>query len=230
MLDMYQNETYAENNPGWHEEDAPWKAKQIAEILRKNAITFDRLCEVGCGTGDILLNLERSFGFSKGYGYEVSPHAYHRAKSKETDRTKFYLESVFDAAAAPFDVMLVIDVIEHVEDYIGFTQQLRSLAKYKIFHIPLDLSVQSLFRERPIMNLRKNVGHLHYFFKESALATLRDCGYKIIDHAYTAGRLELPNQARSSRLMKIPRRALFALNQDLTVRILGGYSLLVLAE
>ena len=230
MLEIYQSETYAENNPGWHEEDAPWKAKQIAQIINKNAITFDTLCEVGCGTGDILLNLERSFGFSKGYGYEVSPHSYRRAKTKETDRTKFHLESVFDTAAAPFDVMLVIDVIEHVEDYLGFAKQLRPLAKYKIFHIPLDLSVQSLARERPIMNLRKGVGHLHYFFKESALATLRDCGYNIIDHAYTAGRLELPNQATSSKLMKIPRRAMFALNQDLTVRILGGYSLLVLAE
>jgi hypothetical protein len=230
MLEIYQSETYAQNNPGWHEEDAPWKAKQIARIINKNAIKFDTICEVGCGTGDILLNLEKSFGFSKGYGYEVSPHAYRRAKIKETDRIKFHLESVFDAAAAPFDVMLVIDVIEHVEDYLGFATQLRPLAKYKIFHIPLDLSVQSLFRERPIMKLRKGVGHLHYFFKESALATLRDCGYKIIDHAYTAGRLELPNQATSSKLMKIPRRAMFALNQDLTVRVLGGYSLLVLAE
>lgn len=230
MLEIYQSETYAENNPSWHEEDAPWKAQQIARIISKNAVTFDTLCEVGCGTGDILLNLERAFNFSKGYGYEVSPHAYQRAKRKETSRTKFYLESVFDAAAPPFDVMLAIDVIEHVEDYIGFVKQMRPLAKYKIFHIPLDLSVQSLFRERPIMNLRKSVGHLHYFFKESALATLRDCGYRIIDHAYTAGRLELPNQALSSRLMKIPRRAMFSLNQDLTVRVLGGYSLLVLAE
>lgn len=230
MLEIYQSETYAENNPNWHEEDAPWKAKQIAEIINKNAIQFDTLCEVGCGTGDILLNLERSFGYARGYGYEVSPHAYRRAKAKETARTKFYLDDVFESPATHFDLMLVIDVIEHVEDYIGFAQKLRPLAKYKIFHIPLDLSVQSLFRERPIMNLRKNVGHLHYFFKESALATLQDCGYKIIDHAYTAGRLELPNQAASSRAMRIPRRAMFALNQDLTVRILGGYSLLVLAE
>ncbi len=103
----------------------PGKPSRSLRSSTRNAITFDTLCEVGCGTGDILLNLERSFGFSKGYGYEVSPHAYRRAKTKETDRTKFHLESVFDAAAAPFDVMLVIDVIEHVEDYLGFAKQLR---------------------------------------------------------------------------------------------------------
>ncbi|MEE7448891.1 methylase [Methylobacterium radiotolerans] len=230
MLEIYKNSTYAENNPDWHEADAPWKATQIGTMIKRNKITFDSLCEVGCGTGDVILNLERAFDFSRGFGYEISPHAYRRAKSKETTRTKFYLEDVFDAPDAPFDVLLAVDVIEHVEDYINFTKRLRSLAKFKIFHIPLDLSVQSLLRRRPILHLRASVGHLHYFFKDSALATLRDCGYNVIDYCYTASRIELPNQALSSRLMSVPRRAMFALNKDLTVRVLGGYSLLVLAE
>lgn len=230
MLEIYKNTTYAENNPDWHESDAPWKATQIGDIIRRNGISFDTICEVGCGTGDVILNLERAFDFSRGFGYEVSPHAYQRAKSKETTRTKFFLENVFDASDAPFDVLLAIDVIEHVEDYVSFTKQLRPLAKFKIFHIPLDLSVQSLFRREPILRLRESVGHLHYFFKDSALATLRDCGYNVIDYCYTASRIELPNQALSSRLMSVPRRALFALNKDATVRVLGGYSLLVLAE
>jgi hypothetical protein len=30
--------------------------------------------------------------------------------------------------------------------------------------------------------------------------------------------------------MRLPRRMMFALNPDLTVRVLGGFSLLVLAE
>ena len=80
------------------------------------------------------------------------------------------------------------------------------------------------------MGLRRDVGHLHYFFKQTALATLEDCGYTVIDHAYTASRLELPNQALSSRIMRLPRRAMYKVDQDFAVRLLGGYSLLVLAE
>lgn len=230
MLEIYKNSTYAENNPDWHEADAPWKAAQIANIIKKNGVRFGNICEVGCGTGDVILNLERMFDHSRGYGYEISPHAYWRAKNKETTRTKFYLDDVLDAPDGPFDVLLAIDVIEHVEDYISFAKQLRPLAKVKIFHIPLDLSVQSLLRREPILHLRSSVGHLHYFFKDTALATLRDCGYNVIDYCYTASRIELPNQALSSRLMSVPRRAMFALNRDFTVRVLGGYSLLVLAE
>lgn len=80
------------------------------------------------------------------------------------------------------------------------------------------------------MGLRESVGHLHYFFKDSVLATLKDCGYVVLDYKYTASRLELPNQAFSSQLMRLPRRLLYSVNPDFAVRMLGGYSLMVLAE
>jgi cyclopropane fatty-acyl-phospholipid synthase-like methyltransferase len=230
MKEMYEGDLYAEKNPTWHEEDAPWKAGHIERMIKKNNIPTDTICEVGCGTGDILLTLEKAFPSAALSGYEISPQAFNRAKQKETPRTKFQLKDMLGESDLHFDVVLAIDVIEHVEDYISFIKKLKEFGTYKIFHIPLDLSAQSLLRAWPITELRRNVGHLHYFFKQTALASLQDCGYTIIDHCYTASRLELPNQALSSRIMRIPRRMMFSVNPDLTVRLLGGYSLLVLAK
>ena len=160
----------------------------------------------------------------------ISPHAFNRAALKETPHTKFYLKDLLSESDLHFDLVLVIDVIEHVEDYISIIKKLKTFGTYKIFHIPLDLSAQSVLRSWPISELRRNVGHIHYFFKQTALATLEDCGYTIIDHCYTASRLELPNQALTSRIMRLPRRMMFAVNADFAVRLLGGYSLLVLAK
>jgi cyclopropane fatty-acyl-phospholipid synthase-like methyltransferase len=199
-------------------------------MIKKNKIPSDRICEIGCGTGEILLNLEKAFPKAALSGYEISPQAFERAEMKQTSRTHFYLKDLPAESGPQFDVLLIIDVIEHVEDYISFIKKLKSFGKYKIFHIPLDLSAQSVLRSWPISELRRNVGHIHYFFKQTALATLEDCGYKIIDHFYTASRLELPNQAFSSKLMRIPRQMMFSVNPDLAVRLLGGYSLIVLAE
>ena len=230
MQDIYVSDQYAELNPTWHEEDSPWKARQIEEIIRKNGLRFDSLCEVGCGTGEILLNLSRSFPKVQFAGYEISPHAYQRAKTKEKSNVSFHLANVVEDKDSHYDVVVIADVIEHVENYISFIKDLRPCGRYKIFHIPLDLSVQSVLRAWPIAKLRANVGHLHYFFKDTAIATLKDCGYSVIDYKYTASRLELPNQAFSSTLMRLPRKLLFSINPDLAVRLLGGYSLLVLAE
>jgi cyclopropane fatty-acyl-phospholipid synthase-like methyltransferase len=230
MKDMYESDLYAEKNPTWHEEDAPWKAGHIERMIIRNNIPHDRICEIGCGTGDILLTLEKAFPKTQLTGYEISPQAFKRAAKKETERTRFHLDDLLDKTDEHYDVVLAIDVIEHVEDYISFIKKLRAFGTYKVFHIPLDVSVQSIMRAWPITELRRNVGHLHYFFKQTALATLEDCGYTIVDHCYTASRLELPNQAFSSRMVRLPRRMMFALNQDVAVRLLGGYSLLVLAK
>ena len=230
MESMYTGGEYLENNPTWHQEDAPWKAHQVAKLIVDKSLNPKSVCEVGCGTGQILVQLARDFPATKFVGYDISPHAYDIWNKNKSPSVDYRLQDIFDGSAEHFDMMLIIDVIEHVEDLFGFLRKLRDLSTTKIFHIPLDLSVQSVLRSGPITNLRRSVGHIHYFTKELALSTLQDCGYEIIDFRYTASRLELPDQALSSRLMAVPRRILFRINPALTVRILGGYSLLVLAR
>ncbi|WP_043750351.1 class I SAM-dependent methyltransferase [Methylobacterium nodulans] len=230
MRQIYETDLYSNRNPTWHEEDAPWKASHIEKIIHRNQLSFKNICEVGCGTGDILLNLSNAFPGVDLCGFEIAPQAYARAKAKERDPVRFFLKDFLQDSEDHYDIILLIDVIEHVEDYNAFLKAIKSRSQYKIFHVPLDLSVQSLLRGWPIMNLRANVGHLHYFYKDSILATLKDCGYRIIDHHYTASRLELPNQAVTSRLMRLPRRLCYAANRDLAVRVLGGYSLMILAS
>jgi ubiquinone/menaquinone biosynthesis C-methylase UbiE len=230
MKTIYEQTTYADNNPTWHEEDSPWKAGHIQRILEENNIPHQKICEIGCGVGGILLSLERQLPGTTLTGYEISPYAFDKAKARETERTNFVFGDVTKVEKVDTDVALVIDVIEHVEDYIAFIKDIKRIGKYKVFHIPLDISVQSVFRKSPIMNQRASVGHIHYFFKDSALATLEDCGYKVIDWRYTASRLELPNQTMSSHIMRIPRRLLFRIAPDFAVRVLGGFSLLVLVE
>jgi hypothetical protein len=151
-------------------------------------------------------------------------------KKKGRQNLQFFLKDSLDERETSFDVVMAIDVFEHVEDYCGFLRNLRTKGKYKIFHIPLDLSVQAVLRSSPILRGRASVGHIHYFTKETALATLKDTGYEVVDYFYTNGSLELPNLGWKTNLLKLPRRLLFSIHQDLTVRILGGFSLLVLAK
>ena len=230
MDQMYLDGKYLESNPTWHEEDAPWKASKVHAILADNDVRFDSFAEVGCGTGEILVRLAQHNPHARFTGYDISPHAVELAAKNTAPRLEFYLKDALAETDVDYDVVLIADVIEHVEDYIGFVRKVKDLGRYKVFHIPLDLSVQSLVRMWPILRLREDVGHIHYFTRDTALALLTDCGYRVIDSRYTASRLELPNQATSSKVVAPLRKALHRLRPDLTVRVLGGYSLLVLAE
>jgi SAM-dependent methyltransferase len=228
---IYRNGSYLSSNPTWHEEDSPWKARQVARMLGKNGIVPSSVCEVGCGAGGILASLAAEYGDGVQFsGYEISPQAVEICEKKRRPNLRFFLKNLFDEPAPAFDVVLAIDVLEHVEDYFGFLRKLKGCGTYKLLHIPLDLSVQSMLRSSILLNSRASVGHIHYFTKETALATLKDAGYEVIDHSYTAPSLELPDLPWETRLMHLPRRLLFALHRDWAARILGGFSLLVLAK
>lgn len=230
MNSIYQDGTYLDNNQTWHEEDSPWKAKQIIEIMKRNSLEPSTACEVGCGAGEILNQLSLNKKDTHFFGYEISPQAFSLCEKKTKPKLSFFLEDLLQDNEEFFDIVMAIDVFEHVEDYFSFLRKLKSKGEYKIFHIPLDLSVQSVLRSSPILNGRKSVGHIHYFTKETALATLSDTGYEVLDYFYTSGTLDLPNRGWKANLLSIPRRVSYAINKDLAVRILGGCSLLVLAR
>lgn len=228
---IYTDGTYLESTGSWHQEDSPWKAYHIKAMLERNGLTPKTICEVGCGAGEILSWLSRALrGDEKFYGYEISPQAYALCEARANDRLTFRLGDILEEDGPTYDLIMAIDVFEHVEDYLGFLKRLKPKGQYKMFHIPLDLSVQSVMRGAPILKLRRQVGHLHYFTKETALATLEHAGYEVVDHAFTATAVELPNRGWKANMMKLPRRLLYGLSPDWAARVLGGYSLMVLAK
>lgn len=231
MVDsIYQSGEYLENNPDWHAADAPFKARWIAAVLERNKVKPGSIVEVGCGSGEVLISLKKYLPDAAMSGFDISPQAYAIAKDKAAPGLSFHNADFLAEPASPLDLLMAIDVFEHVEDYMGFLRGLRSRAEWKVFHIPLDLSVQGLLRGKPLLYSREVVGHLHYYFKDTALAVLKDCGYEIVDWNYTHGAEDLPGRKLRTRLFNLPRKLLRALNEDLAVRVMGGASLMVLTR
>lgn len=227
---IYHSGEYLEHNPDWHAEDAPFKARWIEAILKRNNVAIASVVEVGCGSGEVLVELRKFLPDAVMQGYDISPQAFAIAKDKAAPGLTFHDADFLTAPGPAPDLLMAIDVFEHVDDYMGFLRGLNARAQWKVFHIPLDLSVQGLLRGSPLLYSRAVVGHLHYFFKDTALAVLKDCGYEIVDWNYTHGAEELPNRGLRTRLFNLPRRLLRAVNEDLAVRVMGGASLMVLAR
>jgi len=234
MENLYTNGRYLKTTGTWHAEDAPWKASQIIVMLRKHNLQPEIVAEIGCGTGGILDELSRKPELRDTHfiGYDISPQAIEIANKRNNPRVTFRCE---DLLAKPtisrFDLLLAIDVMEHIPDYLGFLRQCQARADYALYHIPLDIHVSSVFRNT-LVNNRLTLGHLHYFTADFALAVLRDTGHEIMDSVYTRGALDLFRKHPSLKtfLANIPRRILAQLSIPFTARMLGGYSLLVLTR
>lgn len=231
MNSIYENGDYLSKNPGWHEQDSPWKAGLIKKMLERNNLHPSRICEVGCGAGGILSCLASENAENvKFFGYDISPQAYEISKHKKRDNVRFHLKDLFHENEEQFDLVMCIDVFEHVEDYLGFLKKLKGKGEYKIFHIPLDLSVQTVLRGYALLERRSLLGHFHYFTKQTALATLTDAGYEIVDCFYTHKFVDTPALGWKNKFAKRILQLCFSTHEDMAARILGCSSLLVLAR
>src|ERR1017187_4947833 len=116
--DIYTSGEYLERNPGWHVEESPWKAKQILRMLAQNHLHPQSVCEVGCGVGEILKQLQNNMDDTCIFwGYDISPQALEFAKERENERLHFKLADFTQERDASFELVLIMDVIEHLENY-----------------------------------------------------------------------------------------------------------------
>ncbi|HMV67033.1 MAG TPA: hypothetical protein PKA64_09295, partial [Myxococcota bacterium] len=56
-MQPYLDGRYARDNPGWHAEDAPHKARAVHAVLTRLGWRRGLILDVGCGTGDVLREL-----------------------------------------------------------------------------------------------------------------------------------------------------------------------------
>jgi SAM-dependent methyltransferase len=223
---------YLNSNPNWHVEDSPWKATQILKLMERNNLQPKTVVEIGCGAGEILNQLhqrmaDKTIEFS---GYEIAPDAFKLTRSREKERLHFFREDLLQTNNH-YDLLLMIDVFEHVDDYLGFIRKAGKKASYKIYHIPLDISAFSILTNYPI-GARKRVGHLHYFMKDTALASLKDSGQEIIDWFYTPGAFEVNNKNLGffGSIIQLMRRICYKIKPGFAVKAFGGFSLIVLTK
>lgn len=129
-----------------------------------------------------------------------------------------------------YDVLWMLDVLEHVRDPFTFLEDARKFATYFVFHILLDPSVTTGARGFPLLDGRLKVEQLHYYTQDLALATLNDTGYEIVEWRYTSASLKSPNRYLLTRLVAPFHQILIFFNRDLAVRLVGGDALPVLVK
>lgn len=231
--EIYSSGKYLDKHPTWHVEISQPKAQNILRMMQQANLHPQTICEVGCGAGEILAQLQKNMDSTCIFqGYDISPQAIELARTRENDKLQFITADLTQKNAF-FDLILLIDMIEHVENCFSFLRTIKSMGEYKIIQFALDLTVETLLiNPNALLGFRStygHIGHLHYFTKNIALAMLEDLGYEVLDYKY----VPIPSEQGESLSQKLHRpfiQLLYALHKDLAVRLLGGYKLLVLAK
>lgn len=231
VKDIFITDEYLKYIPTLDIEDSAWKAEHNYLLIQKHELKPCKICEIGCGSGEILRQLQnRMPSMCLFTGYEISPQAYNLCHQRENEKLRFKLKDFTSDIDCTCDLILLIDLMEHLEDYFQFLRTFKEKSHHIILHIPLEMFALMVLYPPFLLGQRKKVGYLHYFFKDIAFQMLRDLGFEIIDYSYTAGYALPRDYGFKDKLLKIPRWLFFPVSNDLTVRVFGGYSLLVLVK
>ena len=226
---IYKNQVYLNNNRGWHQADSFYKTLFISKIINRNNISFKTCADVGCGAGLVTEILAKKYPNIKFTGYDISSDSqkFWKYRSKLQNLELNNEDILLNKKS--YDLVICLDVFEHLEDCFSFLRNLSKVSKRFIFNIPLDMNVMKILTNG-IKYARDEVGHLHYFSEYTALQTLRDCGYRIEDSFLSAAFLSTaPRNKR--QLAILPLRLLtLVLGKSFGAKVFGGQSLVVYAK
>lgn len=225
MDSIYTNQAYLARHADWHASDSVWKYEQLRPLIAE--LPLRRVVDVGCGAGLILERLAADHPEAELEGFEITGDV-ERFWAERDLRIRFRRADFLAEQTPIYDLLLLIDVFEHVEDPYGFLRALRPRAVHHVFHIPLDMFALACLMGS-YARKKASVGHLHYYDPMTARGLLEDCGYELLEVRLT--RVYLQAQTRAARLLRWPRRlAELLLGAERNARWLGGYSMMVLAR
>lgn len=225
----YSGGEYLAANPTWGEEDSVWKAERIHDLWRRSGLPIPKsVAEIGCGAGLILATLQSKLPTGVTYsGFDIAAVAIDMARKRAGPGLSYHCEDLTKSDRR-FDALLCIDVFEHVENPFEFLRTIRRLAPVVVFNIPLEMHVAGVLINHQLRT-RRRYGHLHFYTAAVAMETLKECGYTPVANDYVSRLMDLPRSA-SEYVFWLPRKAMSLLSKELSARIFGGTSLLVIAR
>src|SRR5437667_11573148 len=88
--EVYISGDYLLKNPDWHVEESLWKAERIWEMLVRNQLKPTTVCEIGCGAGEVLRQLQlRAENSCSFWGFDISPQALELCRQRANEHLHF---------------------------------------------------------------------------------------------------------------------------------------------
>ncbi len=244
----FYDDEYFRKNPSLHAEGAELKASEVLRCFSYLPSTISNkkrisILDVGGGAGLVMSIVKKELsrkGFSVDtLALDISPRMIEiQRQNVGPDNFAGYVGSVEQIPeGVKADVALMLDVLEHVPNFIKALRELRHVSDYVIFRIPIDKSLalnilHRILKGRIRQRLYEQFGHVHSF----SLTQLR----KTIDGELgTILCTEILNEWPygfkhnlsffSSLYNNLLKAVLYKINKQLALSILGGTVMVVVS-
>ena len=224
---IYTDLTFFKRSPMWNDAESLWKSHQISSFICDNKLSINRLIDYGCGTGSILHILSDFLPGRSYLGFDPCP----QLSSQWSSYPNIDFTTTFDLETIDLnDVILLIDVLEHVLDPYSLLDALCSRAGYVIVHLPLELNLSTLLRPCSLKNAYDEVAHLHFYSPATFEIMCTHLRIDVISKTFTFPYRTLKRTRNNKqKLIDLSRSVISSLiSPDISQSVLGGNTALYL--
>jgi SAM-dependent methyltransferase len=180
----------ADNGADYHDKAGPYFDNRRLDIAPLLPAQAGVVLEVGCGAGATLQWLRQSGRATRTVGVELFPDAAERARERVDELLQGNAEILLPAHLAPasFDLVLCLDVLEHMVDPWAFVTRVQALMKPgavliasipNVRHLrvvlPLLLAGRWRYEDSGVLDRT----HLRFFTHSSAMALVEPPGLRV---------------------------------------------------
>lgn len=160
------------------------------EFFTNNISSSDRVLDIGCGNGSLAKDIA---GKAKTVlGVDIDPNLIEKAKRKNPAPNLEYraLDATKDLSNEKFDVIVMSNVLEHIDKRVEFLKGIHGLADKYLFRVPMvDREWVTLLKKELGLDYRLDTTH----FTEFTFAQFKDefekAGYTIESHSVQFGEI-----------------------------------------
>lgn len=157
-------------------EATEFKIPNLLGMLPEGKVLESAL-EIGCATGELIGNLPVVPG-GRRTGCDISPANIEAASSRFTD-VNFFSGDFAEMPPTQFEAVILSDVLEHVDDDVGFLRQAANFGHYTLVNLPLE---DNWLNSRRAYGPDDTSGHLRRYSLKQGLDLLSNAGLTVLNY------------------------------------------------
>ncbi len=174
-----QGMSVVEYDQGWETKwDDMKKFGPFSRHIRRNIfnlisqLPFETVLDVGCGQGELLVELQSSFPHIKPYGIDISNSAIEMASARVSQGQFWVLDTSKEHLSEQFDLVVCSEVLEHIPDDRAVLRNLAQMTgKYLIIS-----TIQGRMRRFEA----GEVGHVRNYASGELVQKVEQSGFRVI--------------------------------------------------
>lgn len=150
------------------------------EFFSSNVRVSDSVLDIGCGNGANAYDVAKKAKHVTGIDIEEDKIKEARQKHAAPNITYVVGDATRDLGGEKFDVIILSNVLEHIEHRVEFMKSIHELASTYLIRVPmLDRDWIPLLKKEMGLEWRLDMTHFTEFTKESFYRELEEAGYTI---------------------------------------------------